>query len=85
LQVKVLYDFLEVCRLVKIDLAIFAPYVHMQKLLGITQIPVFPSLHKLFLSIKEFLLVCAQEENIVYIDDDNYYAPNHHTSEFLFF
>jgi len=57
--------------MVKINLAVFAPYVHVQKLLGIAQIPAFLSLHKEFLSFKEFLLVCTQEENIVHIDDDD--------------
>jgi hypothetical protein len=71
LQIEVLYGLLKVCGLVKINLAIFAPYAHVQKLLGIAQISAFPSLHKLFLSFKEFLLVCTQEENIVYIDNDN--------------
>jgi len=71
LQIEVLYDFLEVWRLVKINLAIFVFYVHMQELLGIAQIPAFPSLYKLFFSFKEFLFVCTQEENIIYIDDDD--------------
>ena len=71
MQIEALYDLLEVCGLVKINLAVFAPYAHAQKLLGITQVPAFPSLHKEFLSFKEFLLVCTQEENIVYIDDDD--------------
>ena len=71
MQVKVLYYFLEVCGLVKINLAVFVPYAHTQKLLGIAQIPVFSLLHKLFLSFKEFLFVCTQEENIVYIDNDD--------------
>jgi len=43
----------------------------MQELLGITQISAIPLLHKLFLSFKEFLFVCTQEENIVYIDNDD--------------
>jgi hypothetical protein len=71
LQIKALYDLLEVCRLVKMNLAVFVPYVHVQELLGIAQIPAFSSLHKEFLSSKEFLLVCTQKENIVYINDDD--------------
>jgi hypothetical protein len=71
LQIEALYDLLEVCGLVKINLAVFAPYAHAQELLGITQIPAFPSLHKELLSFKEFLLICAQEENVVYIDNDD--------------
>jgi hypothetical protein len=70
LQVEALYNFLKVCGLVKMNLAIFMPYAHMQELLGITQIPVLPSLHQLFLSFKEFL-VCTQKENIIYIDNDD--------------
>jgi hypothetical protein len=71
LQIEALYDLLEVCGLVKINLAIFAPYVYVQELLGIAQIPAFLSLHKESLSTKEFLLVCTQEENVIYIDDDD--------------
>jgi hypothetical protein len=71
LQIEALYDLLEICRLVKINLAVFAPYAHVQELLGIAQISAFPSLHKELLSFKEFLLVCTQEENIIYIDDNN--------------
>ena len=71
LQVEMLYNLLEVCRLVKINLAIFVLYVHAQELLGNAQISAFPLLHKQFLYFKEFLFVCIQEENIIDIDDDN--------------
>jgi len=46
LQIEVLYDFLEVGGLVKINLAILPPDAHVQELLGIAQIPAFPSLHE---------------------------------------
>jgi len=47
------------------------PYAYTQKLLGIAQISAFPSLYELFLSFKEFLLIYAQKENFINIDDDD--------------